>query len=44
MKTLKQLSNMKDLRDEDQRNKRQDEPRDIVNLRGSQLGENCKLK
>jgi hypothetical protein len=44
MKTPKQSSNLKALRDEDQRTERKDEPRDLVNPRGSQLGEIFKLK
>jgi hypothetical protein len=40
MKTPKQSSNLKALRDEYKRIGRKDEPRDLVNPRGSQLGEN----
>jgi hypothetical protein len=44
MKTPKQLSNLKTFLDEDRKTERKDETRDLVNLRGSQLGEIFKLK
>jgi len=44
VKTPKQSRNLKYLHDEDQRTKVQDEPKDIINPRGSQLGEVFKLK
>jgi hypothetical protein len=44
IKTPKQSSNLKALRDEDQTTERWEEQRDIVNPRGSKLGENFKIK